>query len=280
MSASGSRGGLPAEAEGQQILHSPEQVALHLPLAGPTSRILAYGIDLALIFVVEFGVILLLLASAPLADWFAEAVQGLQGELIEGETPEEGSAVLVLVAAFLLLQFVIEWGYFLFFELAMSGRSPGKRALGLRVMRDGGRPIGLRESFVRNALRLADMLPANYVVGLVAMVVSPEGKRLGDIAAGTVVVRLDRVARPKALPELADAGSFRFDHAHLARFGRVERTLVRQTLRRIDELEPAAAEQALQTAVDALRARLGYGAVEAAERHAFLRALWNVSRER
>ena len=280
MTAAGSRGGPPADAERRQILHSPEQVALHLPIAGPTSRMLAYSIDLAAIWIVELGVFALLLASAPLAEWAQEALRGLQGELAAGKPPEESGAVLMLLAAFLLVQFLIEWGYFLFFELAMGGRSPGKRALGLRVLRDGGRPIGLRESFVRNALRFVDMLPANYVVGLVTMVMSPEGKRLGDIAAGTVVVRLDRVARPKALPEAEDASRFRFDHAHLTRFGPVERALVRQTLRRMDELEPEAAEQALETAVEALRARLAYGPVAAAERKDFLLALWHVSRER
>jgi uncharacterized RDD family membrane protein YckC len=278
VSAAGSRGA--PELEGRQVLHSPEQVALHLPLAGPTSRMLAYAIDLAAIFTVELVVFFLLLASAPLAEWFQRMVGEVQGELAAGGTPGESSALLTLLAGFLLLQFVIEWGYFLFFELAMGGRSLGKRALGLRVLRDGGRPLGLRESLVRNALRVVDMLPANYLVGLVAMVVSPEGKRLGDIAAGTVVVRLDRVARPPELPEVEEASAFRFDHVHLARLGSTERALLRQTLRRLDEFEPEAAAQALELAVETLRARLGYGAVEPAERKAFLRALWRVSRER
>ena len=278
MSAAGSRGA--PELEGRQVLHSPEQVALHLPLAGPTSRMLAYAIDLAAIFTVELVVFFLLLASAPLAEWFQRMVGEVQGELAAGGTPGESSALLTLLAGFLLLQFVIEWGYFLFFELAMGGRSLGKRALGLRVLRDGGRPLGLRESLVRNALRVVDMLPANYLVGLVAMVVSPEGKRLGDIAAGTVVVRLDRVARPPELPEVEEASAFRFDHVHLARLGSTERALLRQTLRRLDEFEPEAAAQALELAVETLRARLGYGAVEPAERKAFLSALWRVSRER
>jgi uncharacterized RDD family membrane protein YckC len=278
VSAAGSRGA--PGLEGRQVLHSPEQVALHLPLAGPTSRMLAYAIDLAAIFTVELVVFFLLLASAPLAEWFQRMVGEVQGELAAGGTPGESSALLTLLAGFLLLQFVIEWGYFLFFELAMGGRSLGKRALGLRVLRDGGRPLGLRESLVRNALRVVDMLPANYLVGLVAMVVSPEGKRLGDIAAGTVVVRLDRVARPRELPEVEEASAFRFDHVHLARLGSTERALLRQTLRRLDEFEPEAAAQALELAVETLRARLGYGAVEPAERKAFLRALWRVSRER
>jgi uncharacterized RDD family membrane protein YckC len=241
---------------------------------------LAYAIDLAAIFTVELVVFFLLLASAPLAEWFQRMVGEVQGELAAGGTPGESSALLTLLAGFLLLQFVIEWGYFLFFELAMGGSSLGKRALGLRVLRDGGRPLGLRESLVRNALRVVDMLPANYLVGLVAMVVSPEGKRLGDIAAGTVVVRLDRVARPRELPEVEEASAFRFDHVHLARLGSTERALLRQTLRRFDEFEPEAAAQALELAVETLRARLGYGAVEPAERKAFLRALWRVSRER
>jgi hypothetical protein len=152
--------------------------------------------------------------------------------------------------------------------------------MNLRVVRDGGLPISPREAVVRNLLRAVDMLPANYLVGLAAMLVSEQGKRLGDVAAGTVVVRLDRPAPAEPLPAYPSEGdaAFRFDRAQLRRLGPRERTLLRQTLRRHAELPPETAERGLEMAVEALRARLEYGPVAPEERIAFLRALWRAIR--
>jgi hypothetical protein len=179
-----------------------------------------------------------------------------------------------------VLQLAIEWGYFILFELTTGGRSPGKALLGLRVLRDGGEPVDLRASLMRNLLRVVDALPVNYVVGLVAMVLSPEGKRLGDLAAGTIVARLDRPARAQVRNDgdPVDAPRFRFDRAQIARLGRAERTLLRQTLRRVTELEPEAASAALARATEVLRRRIEHPVVPEAERLAFLRALERAAR--
>jgi len=269
------------DLEGLHVLLSPEQVSLHLPVAGPTSRILAYAIDLVVIALVEIGLLFVVLLATPLAQTFASSLSELAGDL-QSDGPAQAQALLVFIAGLILVQLVIEWGYFTFFELAMGGRSPGKRVMGLRVMRDGGLPLTLRESLVRNLLRAVDMLPANYLIGLVSIVMSKEGKRLGDIAAGTVVVRLDRIPRPKALPDIEadERGAFRFDRAQIARLGAVEGQLVRQTLRRIDEVEAPAADELLTRAVEALRERLGYVPIAAEERRAFLLALLREMRRR
>ncbi len=268
----------------RQVVHSPEQVELHLPVAGPTTRMLAYAIDLVAIVALEIAVIAALFAATPLLEWLASQLPdpNAPAPVTPQDVPEALEPLLLLLAAFLLLQLAVEWGYFIVLETTTGGRSLGKAALGLRVVRDGGLPISLRDSLVRNLLRAADMLPANYVVGLVAMVVSEQGKRLGDVAAGTVVVRLDRPARAAPLPE-GDAQedlAFRFERAQIARLGPRERMLVRQTLRRHGELGPDAAEQALELAVEALRARLEYAPVPPDERLAFLRALWRAGRVR
>ncbi|MCX8007436.1 MAG: RDD family protein, partial [Coriobacteriia bacterium] len=76
-----------------------------------------------------------------------------------------------------------------FGEVVRGGRTPGKRYLGIRVVRDDGGPVRFTDSVVRNALRIVDMLPGYYAVGIVAALLSKSGKRLGDMAAGTVVVR-------------------------------------------------------------------------------------------
>lgn len=276
------------DGDPRQVVLSPEQVELQFPIAGPTSRILAYGIDLVVIVAIEGLVLLALLLASPFAHWLAAELQRLGaafgGDLgtAGGANPLESGALLYVMAFFLLLQLAIEWGYFVFCEMATGGRSLGKRLVGLRVMGDGGRPLTLRESLLRNLLRAVDILPANYAVGLVAMVLSPECKRLGDLAAGTIVARLDRPMAPAPLPEQPDeaATRFRFERAQIERLGAAERALIRQTLRRLPELPSELAPLALERATDALCSRIGHAPVAAEDRLAFLRALWQAIRGR
>ena len=258
-----------------QAIRSPEQVELHLPIAGPTTRILAYAIDAAIILTGEVTALVLYGLVAP----------GLLRRLAaEGASAGSGTPRLPLVlwAALVIAMATAELLYFLFWKLVVRGRSPGTVALGLRVVTEEGFPLDARRSLVRNLLRAADMLPFSYVVGLVAMVVSRRTQRLGDLAAGTLVVRLDRP--PAALPldeepVPADA-AFRFTPAQLARLGQAELALVRETLRRLDDLPPAQAEQVLARSVEALRTRFDYGPVAPPERVAFLRALLHTARLR
>ena len=98
-----------------------------------------------------------------------------------------GVAATILV---LLSVFVVQWGYYIICEMTMDGASPGKRALGLRVIRDNGLPIGFVQSMLRNLVRVVDFLPWAYGVGLVAAFASRRSQRLGDLAAGTLVVKL------------------------------------------------------------------------------------------
>lgn len=266
----------------RQEVRSPEQVLLHFPVAGPTSRILAYGIDFFGIYLLVGLVFLFLFFATPFADWAARQFHAVPEETKRAAVHggNESTALLYLFAVFVLVQIVIEWGYFVFWELSSGGRSPGKIALRLRVVRDGGSPITLREILLRNFLRAVDFLPANYLVGLITMVVSPEGKRLGDIAAGTVVVRMDRPAIAVPLVEEADdaSGAFRFDRSQVAQLGRAERALLRQTLRRVEALPPETAAAVLARAVEVLRVRIGYGPVEPSEHLAFLHAMLRATR--
>ncbi len=271
-------------AETRQEVRSPEQVILHLPIAGPTSRMLAYAIDYVIIFLALIGAVVLLLMTTSLWQWLDARLAPVFGRVAEthGRALRSDGTFLIVIAAFVLLQFVLEWGYFVVAETISGGRSLGKALLGLRVVRDGGLPISLRESLLRNLLRIVDVLPSNYVVGLVAMLVSPDGKRLGDLAAGTVVIRLDRPepAAPLAEAESDAFGDFRFDHAQIARLGPNERALLRQTLRRLQTLAPDTAAGVLERAVEVLRERIGYGPVATAERERFLRALLGATRGR
>jgi hypothetical protein len=100
----------------------------------------------------------------------------------------------------LLAMFAAQWVYFLVWE-GLTGRSPGKMALGIRVVTTSGRPIGWSASALRNLLRAADILPTGYVAGFVAIALSPRFQRLGDLVAGTMVVLHEsaRSARPLVL---------------------------------------------------------------------------------
>ena len=88
----------------------------------------------------------------------------------------------------MLVMFSLNWGCYIFFELLWNGQSPGKRLVGLRVIGNDGAPIGLPESAIRNLVRIVDSLPALYGVGIVFMFIDTKARRLGDLAAGTLVV--------------------------------------------------------------------------------------------
>ena len=142
---------------------TPEGIALWLRPAGVVSRFYAYLVDAA-IRLLFFGVASLLLA--------------LLGNFGEGLA--------------LLLLFLLEWLYPVAFELAPGAATPGKRMLGLTVVMDSGLPVTPAASLTRNLLRAADFLPSLYTFGLVSMLFRHDFKRLGDIAAGTLVVHAQR----------------------------------------------------------------------------------------
>lgn len=141
-----------------RAVETPEGIILPLYVAGPVARALAWFID-ALLRYTLFAI--------------CAAVLGTLGELGLGLT--------------LILLFLLEWFYPVVFELR-SGATPGKRALGLKVVSDSGAPVDLSASLLRNLLRTADFLPLMYGFGLACMLLNKDFKRLGDLAAGTVVI--------------------------------------------------------------------------------------------
>ncbi len=151
---------------------TPEGIALTLRPAGPVARLLAYLID----SLVRFGLWLVSLTIAG---------------IIGGMGP-----AFVFISLFL-----IEWIYPIAFELAHSGATPGKRALGLQVVMESGLPVTPAASITRNLLRAADFLPALYAFGAAAMLFRHDFKRLGDLAAGTLVVHTTPVSLHADLPQ-------------------------------------------------------------------------------
>ncbi len=166
------------ETAGHQTLsvETPESVTFAFELAGIASRGAALIIDTALLTLVILAEVLL-----------ATAVTAGLGAAL-GDAAVEG-VVAWVIGASIVAAFATYWGYYIFSEVARNGRTPGKQLLGIRVVRDDGGRVGVIESVIRNVIRLVDMLPGYYAVGLVAALLSSSGKRLGDMAAGTVVVR-------------------------------------------------------------------------------------------
>ncbi len=154
-------------------IDTPENVAFGYPIAGIGSRFLACFIDTLLI------VVLLLFVNFALAAFLRAT------ELAVGSD----QATAWVAAVFGLLSFAVFWGYYIFFETLWNGQTPGKRRNGLRVIRRNGTPVTAGETVVRNLVRIIDFLPAFYAVGIVAMFIDEQSRRLGDLAAGTLVVR-------------------------------------------------------------------------------------------
>ncbi len=160
-------------------VETPENVVFGYEVAGIGSRFLAALVDSLIIIAILLAVNLA----------FVLVATNVFRPLFNGSD----NAGYWLVALGGLLSFAILWGFYIFFELAWNGQSPGKRWAGLRVIRADGTPITLTESIVRNLVRLIDFLPGYYGVGVVVMFIDGRARRLGDLAAGTLVVR-DRAA--------------------------------------------------------------------------------------
>lgn len=174
-------------------VETPEQVVFSYTLAGVGSRAAAAALDYLILSGVLAALYLLL------------AIGG--GALVARRlVSEEAGGWLYAVLSLAL--FAIQWGYFVFFEAFADGQTPGKRQLGLRVVQDGGYSVSLAASAVRNLIRILDMQPAVfYGVGIVSAGISRSGKRLGDLVAGTVVVRERSTAVAPALGMAPAAGA-------------------------------------------------------------------------
>lgn len=264
-------------------LLSPEGVRLDFALAGPAPRIFAYGIDFAIILVLMFLLFLSVVTSFPIghaiSHWLVSHGRELQRQgRSQNPNPRVIGAVEgAIIAVVMLAQFVIEFGYFTFWEMVTNGRSPGKAAVGLRVVGRNGYPIDLRSSLVRNVMRIVDMLPAYYLVGLISIILSPGSERLGDHVAGTIVVRLDRPEAAAVVDSGPEAAALSLTREQLARIGPREIQLIRATLRRVDELPGARGDDLIREVADAMRARLEIAEPTPDDARDFLRELLSVA---
>ena len=169
----------------QVTIETPEHIQFTYELAGLGSRFLSLFVD-SLIQILGLGALALLAAYLEASIGFLRASRG--GEIA-------GVPVLAFIILFSAALFAI--GYFIVFEMVWQGQSPGKRLAGLRVIRTSGQQIGFTESAIRNILRLVDVLPAFYSLGIFFVFFTQRYQRIGDLAAGTIVVK-ERLWEPPA----------------------------------------------------------------------------------
>ncbi|MDZ7815778.1 MAG: RDD family protein [Planctomycetota bacterium] len=207
-------------------VQTPEKVTVSFRLAGLARRMLAFGIDLMLIIALDIVVMLAVGAASIFATL---------------------STVMAILAFF-----VIHNGYFIITEYLGKGQSPGKKILKIRVKRCNGTQVGFYEIFLRNILRFVDKQPAIYImgpglylVGMITVVLHPHSRRLGDIAAGTVVVheadiRLDTKQLSFSQKDNPFAGNVALANRLRRTAGLDERNAIFELCIRNDELENSA----------------------------------------
>lgn len=149
-------------------IETPEQIVIDYQKAGIGSRFYAALLDTLLL-----GILLFL--GAYVNNSFIVYLSGLFGNWL-------GAIGGIIV-------FALFWGYYMIFEITTNGQSPGKYLLRLRVIKEGGYPISATDSAIRNLVRLADFMPFFYGTGLLVMLFSKHWQRLGDLAAGTLVIK-------------------------------------------------------------------------------------------
>src|SRR5271170_7435494 len=152
-------------------IETPEQTGLDFAIAGVGSRFLALALDT------------LIQTATGIALGVGGAI------LIKYISDYSPTASIWAVAILLLLFFLLYFGYFALFEILWNGQTPGKRKAGIRVIKDSGRPLTAAESIGRNLMRIVDWLPSLYAIGMASALLNKENKRLGDLVAGSIVIR-------------------------------------------------------------------------------------------
>ena len=205
-------------------IETPEQIDVSLELAGLGSRFVARVLD----WLIKLGL---------------AAVVGVLGAVIVGLLGFTAGAknVSVYVLTFLVAIFYAFFlGYDIYFEVRHNGQSPGKRRAGIRVIREGGAPLDFRSACVRNLLGAADFLPAFYFLGGLLVLLTERNQRLGDLAAGTLVVRERALEAPADVAQEVDrlaSPDFAFTSDQLAACFPDGRHILRSFFQRYHQLD-------------------------------------------
>jgi len=233
------------QLEDRVTINTPEGLDLELQLAGVGSRFIAACFDLFLQLIILV------------------VVDIIVSVLIGGAV---GAAVVILSL------FLVIWGYDVLFEVLADGRTPGKRLTHLRVVRASGVPVDLPASALRNLLRVIDGFAFLYMPGLICVLVTRRNQRIGDLAAGTLVIRdAARTTPPKATPTPTPV-AFAAAHADVSAVTVEEMAAVRRFLERRTTIAPGPREQLAYRLEQGLRPKVS-GLPEGPNPERFLEAL-------
>ena len=224
-----------------------ESVAFSYELAGLGSRFFAVAID----FTIQIAV----LVAALLALAWIGASQSGGAAAAAHAAPVSKFAGAVLEGLAIFGVFMLFFGYFIFFEWRFAGRTPGKRLLGIRVVRDGGFPLDFTRAVVRNVIRILEFSVGFYTISAISTLLSPLNRRLGDMAAGTLVVRDNRFERVVTLAQLDER--LNRDDALVRDLSESERELVRRYAERRAALRGEARTALAKQIADGVRPKLG-----------------------
>jgi uncharacterized RDD family membrane protein YckC len=206
-------------------IETPEQIDVSLELAGIGSRFVAWVVD----GLIKLAVLL---------------VAGLLGGIVLAllGTRLEDKGVQIFVGALLFtLYYALLLGYDIYFEVRHNGQTPGKKQAGIRVIREGGAPVDFRSAAIRSFLWVADYLPCFYLLGGLLVLLSARRQRLGDLAAGTLIIRERALQPPAELDEQINRLAFAdlvFTADQLAGCGPNDRHILRSFFQRYPQLEP------------------------------------------
>jgi uncharacterized RDD family membrane protein YckC len=262
------RQGRTAYGDERMAVRTPEHVQLNFLLAGPGNRFLALLVDLAIQWLLFLGIVLALSGLLWVTKWSLGDVFGKK---------VEASVGLWIFAGFFLVFFVLQWGYFTFFETVWAGQTPGKRRQRIRVIRENGRPIGFAEAAIRNLLRgVLDSQPYPlHAIGFVVGMLNARFKRLGDFAAGTVVIVERRQSVPNAGPRLRPQTQAPPPQVRprVRQLTQEEVTALQAYLRRRDELDAAVRSAMAEKIATSLMQRLNVTQPADVSYDAFLESL-------
>lgn len=205
------------------LISTPENVDLHLELAGLGNRIMACMIDTTLTYALLLlvGVTCLLIVSGIN---FVPVSTGIRSGLM-----------YTAVGVTILLCLFIYFGYYIYFEIKWHGQSPGKKMMNIRVIAENGQPVSAGSVFIRNLIRVADMGLA--LIGLLVMLVEPREKRIGDLAAGTLVIR-ERLSGETSGPVVLKYPATEDLHIDIGRLSPKEYEMLISFLSRREKLAP------------------------------------------
>ena len=224
----------------QHVIETPENISFGYDVAGIGSRFLATLIDTLIQGITYTALVVTLM----LLD-YTRVLRNLPPELINW-----------VPIIFIFVLFLVQFGYFLLLEIFTNGQTPGKRLFKLRVVKENGYPLSAVDCIIRNLVRIIDFFPFGYGVGLIVMFCNDNAKRLGDYAAGTLVVKMRDEVKLSDLQKSLAPGRYAPDFAGLENLRARDIELIESFLQRRYQIKDTNISALSRMIADSIRARM------------------------